>query len=62
MNLIKVVRDKYGRESYYRPLENGELLSFQNRRYLQLPVLRAKILSVMYNIDYARDALELIRG
>jgi hypothetical protein len=62
MDLIKVVTDKYGIDLYYRPLENGKLVSFQNRRYLQLPSLRGIILSVMFNIDSARSVLELIRG
>jgi hypothetical protein len=59
MDLIKVVTDQYGIDMYYRPLNNDKLSSFQNRRYLDLPSLRARIISVMLTFPQARAVFQL---
>ena len=60
MRLIRKITDPLGSEMYYRPLDDGKLESFQKRKYLSLPSLRASIVSVMLTIEDARGALELI--
>jgi hypothetical protein len=58
MDLIKIVTSPSGIVMYYRPLDEGQLSSFQNKRYLYLPSLRARIISVLLTIDAARAVLQ----
>lgn len=59
MGLVRKITHPLGSEMYYRPLDDGKLASFQNRRYLSLPSLRARIISVLLTIEDARSALHL---
>ncbi len=60
MGLICEVPGPTGIAFYYRPLTNGTLQSFQQKKYLELPVLRARVLSVLQSIKAGGEALQAI--
>lgn len=48
-----------GREMFFRPLTNGHLTSFQyTKRFLDIPTLRARVVSVMLSCPFARIIIE----
>lgn len=60
IGLVREVHGPNGSAFYYRPLTNGRLSPFQRTRYLELPVLRARVLSVLQSIKASRNILEVM--
>lgn len=60
VGLINEVPGPGGNAFFYRPLTNGTLQSFQHTKYLELPALRARVLSVLQSVESSRKVLHAI--
>ena len=58
MKVVCCIKPKAGEDFFFKPLELGNVRTFQEGQYIKLPLLRAKVLSAMMRIPESRFALK----